>query len=195
LRSLNNQLAVHPKIMKKLKDNYNIYFELFGSVLNTYNRYYCSLFYDIEKYFGSMGSFFDIELLSGKFSMNPPFDNRLMGEAVNKIETTLNDNKDITVFIWIPIWDKKGRINVYKQCDNLSDEEIQIKKEQFVYPEYMPMKTINKSKFTKSIEVICRTDITYYDYQYYYKKWVADTYLIIMSNNKINYDIHKLLKL
>jgi len=54
----NLQLAVHPDIMNKLYKNYNINFELFGSAINVNSDKYCSTFYDIEKYFGSYGSFF-----------------------------------------------------------------------------------------------------------------------------------------
>ena len=42
--------------------SYGVNFELYGSAINALSDNYCSLFYDIEKYFGSKGNFFDIEL-------------------------------------------------------------------------------------------------------------------------------------
>lgn len=37
-------------------------FELFASAINTYTNNYCSLFYDIEQYFGSQGNIFNYKI-------------------------------------------------------------------------------------------------------------------------------------
>lgn len=185
LKSYNNQLAVHKKTMEFIRKNYGVEFELFGSVLNTTNRYYCSMFYDIEKHFGSMGSFFDIKLINGSFSMNPPFDVDLMTDAMKKIEDSIRDTDKLNVFIWIPIWDKDGKKWTFENCGSNLKNTLKF----YDYGEYKPMTIINKSKHTKFIKKICRLDMTYFDYMYFKKKWVADTYLIVMSNDKFDYEL------
>jgi len=53
----NQQLSII-YIIKNMFKSYGVNFELFGSGINTICDNYCSLFYDIEKYFGSNCSFF-----------------------------------------------------------------------------------------------------------------------------------------
>ena len=77
LGSHNHQLAVIPSVMKKLKEEYKLNIELFASGINHYFDNYCSLFYDIEKYFGSCGSFFNFIPVRGLFGFNPPYENYL----------------------------------------------------------------------------------------------------------------------
>jgi hypothetical protein len=198
LTSLNNQLAVNPYTMSKLKEKLNINFELFGSVFNTYNNSYCSMFYDIEKIFGSFGSFFDIELIRGNFSVNPPFDNDVIFKTMIHIENNMKKytkNKFLFV-IWIPIWDDDGKYNfVLREClkDMRTREELDAHyynihkterpKKEFEYTGY---NVILHSVFNKHIRKICSNNITYINYVNNAKKYVANTYMITLSNVKIN---------
>ena len=47
--------------------------ECFANPLNATLASYCSLHYDSDRYFGSLGSFFDFHPVRGNFEANPPF--------------------------------------------------------------------------------------------------------------------------
>ena len=108
LNSGNMQLANDPDLFKKLYDKCNIDFELFASSLNFYSNSYCSLFYDVEQYFGSKGNFNDIKLIEGEYVANPPFDNNIMENMCKKLIKSIKEaNKkklSLSFFISIPNW-------------------------------------------------------------------------------------------
>lgn len=177
LKSYNQQLAVHPDTMTQLKNEYTVQFELFGSVLNTTNIKYCSLFYDIEKYFGSYGSLFFFNPIKGSYSMNPPFDEFLI-EKSSKIITEALDasNQHLRIFVWIPIWDKEGIDYLNKNC------HLKFKIDASKYGRYKGLDILKKSDKYKCEKRICLQDITYFDYMWYKKRLAANTYLIVMDN-------------
>lgn len=111
LDSKNQQLAI-PKNVKMLFVDIGVEFELFGSAINVINKYYCSLYYDIEQYFGSQGNFFDIKLKQGIYWCNPPYVNIIMKNAAIKIIDFLKKCKNIAFIITIPIWDKYTQDNI-----------------------------------------------------------------------------------
>lgn len=186
LSSMNNQLAVHPATMKDIKYKHKINFELFGSVFNTYNKHYCSMFYDIEKYFGSYGSFYDIKILSGNFSMNPPFDYDIIKKCSDICNDVLKQNAKIFMLIWIPIWDSKGVDYIYKKCNDPKYEQLYAKYHKKTEILYEGFENIKNSKYYKHIRSICNYNMTYLDYNTNKKKHVVPTYLIAISNNKFN---------
>ena len=77
-----------------LKSIINCDFEPFASPFNTYSTYYCSLFYDVDRYFGSLGNFFSGELYRGVYSVNPANDAMLVEMTINKLITSLKNAKD-----------------------------------------------------------------------------------------------------
>ena len=181
LRSFNQQLAVHPQTMKDMK-KFGVGFELFGSALNTYFDKYCSLFYDIEKYFGSFGSIDNFKPIKGNYTMNPPFDEFIIRDSCNILIESLKESKEsnqmdnLRFFIWIPIWDKKGIEFVNKECKN----EFSVNPD--TYGKYEGLEILEKSKFLKCKQEICLQSMSYYDYQWFKIKRVANTYLIVLSN-------------
>ena len=60
LGSNNNQLGVLPNVLMKMKKDFDLNFECFASAINSTFDSYCSIYYDMEKYFGSKGSFFNL---------------------------------------------------------------------------------------------------------------------------------------
>lgn len=98
--------------------------ELFGSPLNTHNKLYCSPF-EIEKQFGSLGSFFEFEpdiehITSGKIMLcNPPFDEIVMENMANKLIKLAKKYPQMGILITIPVWDpetqKKLNIKNYNK--------------------------------------------------------------------------------
>lgn len=70
------QAAVPPAVLRELQLQFETRTECFASPLNAYSghKHFCSLFPDVDVPFGSLGSFFDLQLFSGHFEVNPPFD-------------------------------------------------------------------------------------------------------------------------
>ena len=56
-------LAVPQHIYDDISKEHKNVIELFGSVMNKSFKNYCGLFYDLEKYFGNIGNFFDIKII------------------------------------------------------------------------------------------------------------------------------------
>lgn len=90
--------------------------ELFGSPLNTQSRKgYCSPFTVEKEYFGSLGSFYDYELLPGQlYTCNPPYIDGMMEEAAVRVVDNLKRLQNMStetstdVFFVFPVWDKEG---------------------------------------------------------------------------------------
>lgn len=175
LQSFNQQLAVHPNILSKLKKQ-NIKFELFGSVFNTFNNKYCSMFYDIEKYFGSFGSFYKFIPIKGYYLMNPPFDELLIENAVSRVINFINQTEHkLSIMIWIPVWDKLGIQYIKQNCKKsfISNHD---------YGPYIGLTLLEESKLIKSKKIICMDKMQYFDYLKMKKTTAANTYNIIISN-------------
>ena len=100
---LNFNLYEAPQIdnskLKKLYDNST---ELLGTVFNTNTEYY-GLFYEVEKHFGALGSFYDFVPKSGTYSMQLPSSYVLIKIAVEKAIKWLKNTKDFTLIVWFPM--------------------------------------------------------------------------------------------
>lgn len=92
-------------------------YEAFASPLNSKmmglkDAKFCSLFPDIDKPFGSIGNFFDIDLYSNKderiWVMNPPFVEDLLNKSMEKVIESLDhcvkNNLKLTVYGVMPAW-------------------------------------------------------------------------------------------
>ena len=96
--------------------NLNFINEGFASPINSRliekNKFnFCSLFYDIDVLYGSIGSFFDTDLCQyeGNWSINPPMIESIINKMADKILTTLNQNKKISIFVSLANWrDSEG---------------------------------------------------------------------------------------
>jgi hypothetical protein len=179
LSSNNNQLALLPNILKEMNNNYNLNFECFASAINSYFPNYCSIYYDIEKYFGSIGNFFNIVPVQGTFSVNPPYQKVIINLCINKILNCLDNTvSNLTFIITIPIWDIKGKqIMKYIYNNELEVQNIN-------YGEFEIINTIITSKYCKSYRMISKNQFTYIDYNYeiFKNKTIQNTYIIILSN-------------
>lgn len=105
LESYNQQLAVNPDFYNYLKNTFNVNFELFASPFNCFFDNYCSLFYDLEKYFNSKGNFRNIRINQGFYVANPPYDETIMNKMTFKLLKRLNKSEyDLSFIIIIPVW-------------------------------------------------------------------------------------------
>ena len=93
---------------KKLLTLYNEATDLLGTPLSVpHNKPYFGLFPDIEQYFGSKGSFYDIEPESGIYSIQFPLSYFFIKNTIEKVEKWLN-SKNLTFILWFienPIFD------------------------------------------------------------------------------------------
>tara|TARA_B110000908_G_C10265933_1_gene463922 strand:- start:579 stop:1730 length:1152 start_codon:yes stop_codon:yes gene_type:complete len=173
LGSNNNQLAVSPSKMNMFKDKYNLSFESFASSINFISDYFCSVYPDLEKYFGSFGNFFSVKFIKGCFNFNPPFQEDIINIGIKKIFFHLeNSNEDLTFIVTIPVWDTEGK-KLFGIEDTFSDLPI--------------INEIKSNKFLKSIQAVSKENFNYHDYIFNLVKNVTiqNTYLIILSNTTL----------
>jgi hypothetical protein len=160
----------------------NLNFECFASSINSYLPNYCSIYYDVEKYFGSKGSFFNLEPHYGTYSFNPPYQIDVINNGINillnHLEKASNNNKELNFIITIPIWDKKGKEfikNNYK-CDN---------KKEIDYGDFEIINKIKNSKYFLGLRMIFKDNFTYLDHGYnvYKDVTIQNTYVIVLSSS------------
>jgi hypothetical protein len=183
LSSNNNQLAVIPSIYNKMITDFNLSVECFASAINTSLNYFCSIYYDVEKYFGSIGNFFNIEPIRGVYSFNPPYQYDVISNGIIKIINHMEKTKDNLAFIiTIPIWDNIGK---QIMIDNNMENNNNIIK----YDDFEIMNIIRKSPYLRGLRMISKDDFTYMDHNFYLfkNKTIQNTYVIIMSNYENNY--------
>ncbi len=183
LSSNNHQLAVLPNIYKKMEDDFGLAIECFASAINSSSKYYCSLYYDIEKYFGSIGNFFNLKPISGTYSFNPPYQYDIISNGINNIIYHLdNSSGKLAFIITIPIWDNEGKEYM---ANNMTENNNNI----INYDDFEIMNIIRTSKYLKGLKMISKNDFTYMDHNFYLfkNKTIQNTYIIIMSNYDCNF--------
>jgi phosphorylated CTD-interacting factor 1 len=83
------------------------------------------MFYDLEKYFGSKGNFNNININSGTYVSNPPFDNTIMENMckilIKFIKNANKNNKSLSILITIPHWLDTEEYGIYKPRHMLED--------------------------------------------------------------------------
>lgn len=184
LGSNNHQLGVLPNIIKQMVKDYNLNFECFASSINSTLNNYCSIYYDVEKYFGSRGNFFNYTITEGVYGFNPPYQIDIMNLGIekilnlletanNKIITTNNEIKNLTFIITIPIWDKEGQ-ETLNQTNKID------------YGDFDIIKKIKTSEYFIGLRLISKEDFTYLDHNFklYKNKTIQNTYIIMMSTDK-----------
>lgn len=77
------QSAVGEAAFRVLVARLNVQVECFASPLNCHLPHFCSAFPDTDANFGSLGSFFRLNVTRGSFECNPPFVPGLMKQAVD----------------------------------------------------------------------------------------------------------------
>ena len=182
LGSNNHQLAVLPNTMEQLKNDFNLNFECFASAINSTFANYCSIYYDLEKYFGSVGSFFDITPIKGTFGFNPPYQTDIITNGLTRVLELLNNTEEeLTFIITIPIWDAKGKQIMLEKYNNEKYTSID-------YGEFKIIDTILSCKFFKESRMISKEQFTYIDHNFllFKNKTIQNTYVIILSNATIN---------
>lgn len=183
LGSNNHQLAVVPQVLDKMSQVFNLNFECFASSINSITSNYCSLYYDVEKYFGSCGSFFNSFPTKGTFSFNPPYQTDVICRGVNKLFKLLDKaTDDLTFIITIPIWDNEGKEIMNKKYNSKPCSNID-------YGDFEIIKDINDSIYFKAKKMISKDDFTYLDHNFHLYKntTIQHTYIFILSNKTFEF--------
>ena len=178
LGSNNHQLAVLPNIMESMTNDYNLNFECFASAINSTYPRYCSIYYDLEKHFGSVGSFFNITPIKGTFGFNPPYQKDIIELGINKLLNFLNSSQQLTFIITIPVWDNIGRNYMKEHYNN------ELEKQNIDYGDFPIVNNIRESKYFKGLRMISKDNFTYVDHNFelYKNKTIQNTYVIMLSN-------------
>ena len=180
LGSNNHQLGVKLDIMHKMNQNYNLNFECFASAINYTFTHYCSVYQDVEQYFGSVGNFYNLIPKKGTFGINPPYQKDIIHTSLTKVINFLIEAKqtknDLTFIITIPIWDLEGKKNF---TNNLPNQNID-------YGDFEIIKTVRESEFHKITRMVAKENFTYIDHNFKLSKnkTIQNTYIIILSTNE-----------
>ena len=187
LGSNNNQLGVLPNVLHQMNIDFDLNFECFASSINSTFNNYCSVYYDVEKYFGSRGNFFNLKPFSGTYGFNPPYQKNIMDFGINKIinhlDLATDNEKDLTFIITIPIWDRLGRkIMKFSYPEKKTVPDIE-------YSEFDSINDILKSKYFKIKLMIPKDKFTYLDHNFHLYKniTIQHTYILVLSNTKIDF--------
>lgn len=111
-----NQWSIPSKVYDILVNKYDVTIEGFASPLNSqilkYRQtirfvYFCSLFLEIDRPFGSIGNFFDTQFEGHVSVINPPFVIDIMNAVADKCLETMTNASSIGVptrmFIFVPM--------------------------------------------------------------------------------------------
>ena len=187
LGSNNNQLGVLPGVLDKMKNDFNLNYECFASTINSTFDKYCSIYYDVEKYFGSQGSFFNMTPISGTYGFNPPYQKDVMDKGIENILKSLEkadiDNKELSFIITIPIWEKKKKkIMKYNYPEKVVKPIIE-------YNEFSSIKLIFNSNYFKAKLMVPKDKFTYLDHNFHLYKNVTiqHTYILVLSTTNYNF--------
>ena len=130
LHSKYDKNASHHELIIKnnsLKKLYDKSIELLGNpfVINNKKTYF-SLFPDVDKYFGSMGSFNDVNVKSGHYTIRIPVSKIYTNYILDKVEKWLDmaskNNRKLTFIIFLLVTDYKfgiGLLGLYSNIEKM----------------------------------------------------------------------------
>jgi hypothetical protein len=105
-------------------------YECFADPFNCYLDKYYSAFYDVDKAFGSLGSFFDNPPKNGIAIAHPPTEKHFINATINTILSQIKKNKIIYI-LGLPIWPNYMKIKRQKLIKNYN--KIKINKEMILH--------------------------------------------------------------
>ena len=185
LGSNNHQLGILPCILDKMKIDFKLSFECFASSLNSHIDNYCSIYYDVEKFFGSKGSFFNLVPEYGTYSFNPPYQIDIITRGIDKLLNNLSNaekkNNILTFIITIPIWDKIGKKFIKDNYNVDNKNEID-------YGNFEVISKMKNSKFFCGLRMVYKNNFSYLDHNYniYKDITIQNTYVIVLSSKAEN---------
>lgn len=142
------QWALPYAFFDHLYKNHHARYEAFSSPLNSRfmglkDGHFCSAFPDVDAPFGSMGNFFEINMIDplGKspqkvtWAVNPPFIESIMTKTVEKclraVKSNSNNHIDLKIFGIIPAWFDSQAYLLLKNSKHVKYLEVLQKDEHF----------------------------------------------------------------
>ena len=122
------QAALGEDAFDVLHEKLGVACECFASPLNARYASFCSAFFDVDRFFGSLGSFFSdgFAPTRGSFEMNPPFVPETMSRAVTKaralLERAENADEALSFVVVVPAWRDCHFWRALLQCPFLRHE-------------------------------------------------------------------------
>jgi len=173
LKSGNHQLGI--TYYKQLNDIHPVEAELFASPLNHTLDKYCSLFYDTDSPFGSLGPVFNyIHNLSPNklYFANPPYQHSIMNLLASSIISLLK-RIETTIILTIPVWDYDGLLKVgnTKTASLYKDQDYPI------------LSLLESSSFLVSKLIFSRENHVYFDHVNRVFLPASATYTLIVSSS------------
>ena len=171
------QWSIGTDLYENISYLFDISFETFASPLN-FNMYrFCSIFYDTDNIFGSIGSFYNLtsekllmQNIKGVF-FNPPYLPLLMKKCTMQCLTILDEmyskKKDFTIFSFLPNWEDADYIKSFIQSKYMVEYKI-VNKGNYILQEKDKGKLITGT---------------------------FDLLVIVLNSNKINWDEIKKLEM
>jgi len=176
----NNQLILN--IHSDLEIYYNNYIELFASSINSY-KLFCSLFYDIEKYFKTFGNFFNIKIIKGFYKANMPYDEEIMKKTCIRLVNMLKkSSQPLSCLICMPVWDFKGKKIINSNLQN------------YDYGKYEALEVLENSDLITFKKILSKNQINYLSINNMKKIPASNTYIIVIENKFSNLDFNYLNK-
>ena len=102
------QAALGGTVFRELQASLGVAFECFASPLNCYYGAFCSAFPDVDRPFGSRGSFASFAPLRGAYEANPPFVDGIIDSSAQQIlahlETAQGASEPLAFVVVLPGW-------------------------------------------------------------------------------------------
>ena len=153
------------KLWKEMFKNRNIV-ECFADPFNCYLDEYYSPFNDVDKYFGSIGSFFDNPPTEGCAIAHPPTEKNFLNQTIIIIMNILkNKQNKITFILGLPLWKKYLKTEAHIIAET--------------YPSF-GIKTNSLTLTNSDLETVINSKKTY---SYKYKLY------ILSNDNTINFNV------
>lgn len=124
-------LRLEDDVRKLLYDGMGVQIEMFGNAFNAGTDRFCSLFPDVEQYFGSVGNHFDVIVERGITYYNFPFTNDIMEKSLTRLKDIADSGIPVKAVFVYPLWDNPGRKKLKSMGYDIDIQE---------YPPYLPLK-------------------------------------------------------
>ena len=154
--------------------------EMFAGPVNSNLKHYCSLFYDTDKYFSSLGNAFELGANINQYDIlvaNPPFTEIIIQKMADVIVHHLNKYKSMSIVI-IPDWRNNNQYDLDKNIQ-ITKNELTVKRSDAPYVGYQ---ILRNSMHFKS--VICNGNYKFFDYfKGVYRGIGINIVIVVLSND------------
>lgn len=161
--------ALEENLFHDLNKKLNINVDLFSSITNCNLNYFCSPFYDLEKYFGSIGTYYNFTPIFGNYLLIVTYNLFYILKMFEYINDILSKTTDVMFFTVLPVWSHDDIIKANTYCKTKKLVPIST-----IYDEKL---TSLKKNFSIHDRIYCEKDFNFYCYD------KADPVLNILQNN------------